>query len=174
MVALAFAGFVIWYGPTLMGDAAYAVAAGESRAARDSLADLSKHESMSPLYRAINKAIKPAVVVVRVKQKIEMQMQNQDELFRRFFGENSPFGQMPRPGVPKKPSQAPKRQYFSRGLGSGMIVNARKGYVLTNWHVVNNADDVEVVTYDNRRLQVEWIRTDEATDLVLRPCNTEK
>lgn len=164
IVALAFAGFVVWYGPTLMGRAAYAVAVGESQAAKESLVELSKHDSMSPLFRAVNKAIKPAVVVVHVKQKVQAQGQDPEELFRRFFGENSPFGRMPRS---QSPRQAPQREYFSRGLGSGVIVDAKKGYILTNWHVVNKADEVEVVTHDNRHLQAEWVRTDEATDLAV-------
>lgn len=177
IVALSFAGLIWWHGPTLMGRAAYAVASGESRAARESLAELSKHDSLSPLFRAVNKAVRPAVVVVHVKQKIEAPTQDMDEMFRRFFGENSPRRQMPRPPrspSPDKPDQAPKREYFSRGLGSGVIVDAEKGYILTNWHVVNNADEVEVVTHDNRRLTAEWVRSDQHTDLAIIKVNPDR
>ncbi len=170
-VALLFAGFVVWYGPALMGRAAYAVASGESRAAREALADLSKHDSMSPLFRAVDKAIRPAVVVVYVKQKVEVQSQDTEELFRRFFGDNPQFRMRPRPGVP---NNTPNREYFSRGLGSGVIVDAEKGYILTNWHVVDHADEVEVVTHDNRRLSAEWVRTDEATDLAVIKVKPER
>jgi serine protease Do len=170
-VALLFAGFVVWYGPALMERASYAMASGESRAAREALADLSKHDSMSPLFRAVDKAIRPAVVVVYVKQKVNVQSQDPEELFRRFFGDNPQFRLRPRPGVP---DNAPKREYFSRGLGSGVIVDAEKGYILTNWHVVDHADDVEVVTHDNRRLPAEWVRTDEATDLAVIKVKPER
>jgi serine protease Do len=173
-VALLFAGFVVWYGPALMGRAAYAVVSGESRAAREALADLSKHDSMSPLFRAVDKAIRPAVVVVYVKQKVEAQFQDPEELFRRFFGDNPQFRLRPRPGTPGAPDTAPKREYFSRGIGSGVIVDAEKGYILTNWHVVNNADQVEVVTSDNRRLPAEWVRTDQATDLAVIKVKPER
>jgi serine protease Do len=169
--ALLFAGFVVWYGPALMGRAAYAVVSGESRAAREALADLSKHDSMSPLFRAVDKAIRPAVVVVYVKQKVEAQFQDPEELFRRFFGDNPQFRLRPRPGAP---DTAPKREYFSRGIGSGVIVDAEKGYILTNWHVVNNADEVEVVMHDNRRLSAEWVRTDQATDLAVIKVKPER
>jgi serine protease Do len=172
--AFLFAGFVLWYGPALMGRAAYAVASGESRAAREALADLSKHDSMSPLFRAVDKAIRPAVVVVHVKQKVELQSQDPEELFRRFFGDDPQFRMRPRPGTPGTPKEAPKREYFSRGLGSGVIVDAEKGYILTNWHVVNNADEVEVVTSDNRRLPAEWVRTDEPTDLAVIKVKPER
>ena len=173
-VALLFAGFVVWYGPALMGRAAYAVVSGESRAAREALADLSKHDSMSPLFRAVDKAISPAVVVVYVKQKVEAQFQDPEELFRRFFGDNPQFRLRPRPGAPGTPNTAPKREYFSRGIGSGVIVDAEKGYILTNWHVVNNADEVEVVMHDNRRLSAEWVRTDQATDLAVIKVKPER
>ena len=164
MVALAFAGFVVWYGPTLMRRAACAVTIGESQGAMESLVELSKHDSMSLLFRTVNKAIKPTVVVVHVKKKVQAQTQDTEEMFRRFFGNNSPFGKAPRS---QSPRQAPKREYFSRGLGSGVIVDAKKGYILTNCHVVDGADEVEVVTYDNRHLQAEWVRTDQATDLAV-------
>ena len=163
-VAILFVGFVVWYGPDLMGRAAYAVASGETRAAREALADLSKHDSLSPLFRAVDKAIRPAVVVVHVKQKVDVQSQDPEELFRRFFGDNPQFRLRPRPGAP---NNAPKREYFSRGIGSGVIVDAEKGYILTNWHVVDSADKVEVVLSDNRRLPAEWVRTDEPTDLAV-------
>ena len=163
-VAILFVGFVVWYGPDLMGRAAYAVASGETRAAREALADLSKHDSLSPLFRAVDKALRPAVVVVHVKQKVDVQSQDPEELFRRFFGDNPQFRLRPRPGAP---NNAPKREYFSRGIGSGVIVDAEKGYILTNWHVVDSADEVEVVLSDNRRLPAEWVRTDEPTDLAV-------
>jgi len=166
IVALLFAGFVVWYGPDLIGRARYAEASGEMRAAREALADLSKHDSMSPLFRAVDKAIRPAVVVVYVKQKVNVQsqFQDQEEFLRRFFGDNPQFRLRPRPGAP---NNAPNREYFSRGLGSGVIVDAENGYVLTNAHVVDGADDVEVVTFDNRKLDAEWVRSDEKTDLAV-------
>ena len=54
-----------------------------------------------------------------------------------------------------------------RGLGSGVIVDAQNGYVLTNYHVVANADTVEVITGDQRHFTTEWIRTDPQTDLAI-------
>lgn len=51
--------------------------------------------------------------------------------------------------------------------GSGVIVDAAKGYVLTSGHVVENADDVTVVFMDGRRLDATLIGADETTDLAL-------
>lgn len=156
----------VWvYGPTLAGRAAYAVAAGEHRAAREELAKLSQHDHMSTLFRAVAKAVKPSVVVVHVKQKIEYTpAPDMDEFFRRFFGEDAPFRGRPMPR-PEQPT--PRREFFRSGIGSGVVIDAANGYVLTNWHVVRNADKVEVILSDDRRLGAEWVRTDAATDLAI-------
>jgi serine protease Do len=161
-LAVIFVAFVVAYGPTLAGRAAYAVAVGEARAARGQLAELSRHDRLSALFRGVAKAVKPAVVVVHVKQKVEMRspQMDLDDFFRRFFGDD-----VPRRSIPRSP--APKREFFFRGLGSGVIVNAEKGYILTNWHVVRNAHEVEVVLSDSRRLTAEWVRTDAPTDLAI-------
>ncbi|MFP4354424.1 MAG: trypsin-like peptidase domain-containing protein [Phycisphaerae bacterium] len=53
------------------------------------------------------------------------------------------------------------------GLGSGVIIDADFGYVLTNHHVIADADRLEVVLQDGRRLTAEWSRSDEATDLAV-------
>ena len=51
------------------------------------------------------------------------------------------------------------------GLGSGIIVDAQNGYIVTNYHVVGGADKIEVVLADNRKFDNEWVRTDPQTDL---------
>ena len=106
-LALASLALVVWYGPTLVERTAYAVASGQSRAARDSLAELSKHDTMSPLFRAVDKAVRPAVVVINVKQKIEVSSQDPQEMFRRFFGNNAPFRASPDPTCPACPTTRP-------------------------------------------------------------------
>jgi serine protease Do len=56
---------------------------------------------------------------------------------------------------------------MQRGLGSGVVVDAEKGYVVTNYHVVRGADQVELVAHDGREFAAEWIRTDRQTDLAV-------
>jgi len=167
VVAALLVTFVWVYGPALLGEAAYAIDAGKARAAREQLAELSQRDHMSVLFRTVSKAVKPAVVVVHVKQKVEYRSMPggspfSDEFFRRFFGD-----EVPEQFRRRAPSPAPKREYFARGLGSGVIVDAKNGYIVTNWHVVRNADKVEVVLSDNRRLEAEWVKTDSLTDLAV-------
>jgi serine protease Do len=59
------------------------------------------------------------------------------------------------------------REYFARGLGCGVIVDAENGYILTNYHVVGGADEVEVILYDERKVKAQWIRSDNRTDLAV-------
>jgi serine protease Do len=151
-------------GPKIVEDISYAVASGANRADREQLAELSRTDQTSKLYRAVAKAVRPAVVVVHVRKKMDMRghpsMDEMNEFMRRRFGRV--------PGTsPEEKESAPKREYYSRGVGSGVIVDAKKGYILTNWHVVQGADEVEIALLDGRRLKTEWVRTDEKTDVAV-------
>jgi serine protease Do len=176
LVAVLVAGVV--YAPTLVHQIAYAVTAGENKALRDQLGEMSKQDHMSGLFAAVAKAVQPAVVVVNVRQRVQaptVPMPDMDEFMRRFFGDQSGPNQGtpgPRGRTTPIPPQQP-REFFAHGLGSGVIVDAEKGYVLTNWHVVRDADDVEVTLADDRTVKAEWIRTDPQTDLAIIKIQAE-
>lgn len=78
------------------------------------------------------------------------------EQFRQFFF-NDPFEQ-----------QGP-----SQSTGSGVIIN-ENGYIVTNNHVVENADIVEVTLYDNKQVKAEVIGTDPDTDLAVLKINEKQ
>jgi len=153
-------------GPVIVEEIGYALAAGENRAARERLAELSRADRTSELFRAVAKAVKPAVVVVHVRKRVEIgggRSREMEEFMRRFFGD-SPHGNRFRRETPE---DAPKREYFTRGVGSGVIVDAKKGYILTNWHVVHAADEVEVALFDGRKVASQWVRSDQQTDVAV-------
>jgi Do/DeqQ family serine protease len=109
-------------------------------------------------YSPIVAKVAPAVVTVRSEQRARQTEQrlpfSNDPRFRDFFGDR--FGE----GF-EQPQQ-PRRG----GLGSGVIVHA-DGYILTNHHVIDNADRVRVELQDRRTFDATIVGSDEASDLAL-------
>jgi len=85
------------------------------------------------------------------------------ELFRWFFGPDFvPPGRNPR--APAPPND--EGQEVPRGVGSGFFISS-DGYILTNHHVVNGADDIYVTLTDRREFKAKVIGSDERTDVAL-------
>ncbi|WP_149273803.1 Do family serine endopeptidase [Pareuzebyella sediminis] len=82
--------------------------------------------------------------------------------FKEFFGDMFK-GQVPEGEMPSRPMV---------GTGSGVIIND-KGYIVTNNHVIENADEVEVTLYDNESYKATVIGTDPSTDLALLQIKAE-
>jgi serine protease Do len=86
-----------------------------------------------------------------------------EEFFKDFFNKNRPHGQ----GEP----QAETRKATS--LGSGFIIDA-SGYVVTNNHVIADADEITVILHDNTNLKAELIGRDTKTDIAVLKVKTDK
>jgi len=114
--------------------------------------------------------VKPAVIAVRVKVKAGPENSSFEgrqfpqgfERFFRRFGEDM-FPDLPNRGFPDMPQRAPRR---SSGQGSGFFISA-DGYAVTNNHVVDRADELEVQTDDGKIYSAKVIGTDPRTDLAL-------
>ena len=134
-------------------------------------ADIQNAQSLSRAFRDVSKALRPSVVSISSVKNVKLTSGNPGlggraqipEEFRRFFGEDM-FDQFNAPGGNLRQPQPQSRQ--EQGLGSGVIVS-RDGYILTNNHVVEGADEVTVQLYDDRELQAEVIGTDAKTDLAV-------
>ncbi|PRC93994.1 trypsin-like peptidase domain-containing protein [Solimicrobium silvestre] len=102
-------------------------------------------------YRDAAKRAMPSVVNIFTTKEVKRAKNPlyNDPLFRRFFGQN--------------PNPPPEKQ---SSLGSGVIVSAN-GYVITNNHVVNSADEIDVVLTDGRKAIAKVVGTDPETDLAL-------
>jgi serine protease Do len=90
-----------------------------------------------------------------------------EEFFRDFFERQQPEGE---PGE-EAPQPVPRQRAFS--LGSGFIISA-DGYVVTNNHVVSEADEITVVLNDGRRFDAELRGRDPKTDLALLKVDTDE
>ena len=94
------------------------------------------------------KKVLPAVVSVTSKQRVRVNTPfGDDPVFRRMFG------------IPQ--------ERIAQSLGSGVIIDAQRGLVLTNNHVVEDADEVSVNLADGRTLRAEFVGSDPDTDVAL-------
>ncbi|MPY25127.1 Do family serine endopeptidase DegQ [Shewanella sp. YLB-07] len=94
----------------------------------------------------------PAVVAVAVTGT-HVSKQKLPDAFRYFFGPNAPREQ-----VQERPF---------RGLGSGVIIDADKGYIVTNNHVIEGADEILIGLHDGREVEAKLIGTDAESDIAL-------
>jgi len=117
--------------------------------AAPALAQLPTRDGVATLAPVLEK-VTPAVVNIAVLQKSPEQQNPmmRDPFFRRFFG-------------------LPERAEPQIAAGSGVIVDARNGYVITNAHVVKDAQEVLVTLKDNRRLPARLVGADAGTDIAL-------
>jgi serine protease DegQ len=95
----------------------------------------------------------PAVVSINTSKAAERDPRSNDPWFRFFFGDRGNQAQA--------------------GLGSGVIVSP-EGYILTNNHVVDSADEIEVILNDSRRARAKVIGTDPDTDLAVLKIELDK
>jgi Do/DeqQ family serine protease len=105
--------------------------------------------SLAPMLEKVT----PAVVNISVTSAAPVQQNPllQDPFFRRFFN------------LPEAMPEARPRM----SAGSGVIVDARRGYVLTNNHVIENATDIAVTLKDRRQFKAKLIGRDPETDIAL-------
>ncbi|WP_163923299.1 Do family serine endopeptidase [Photobacterium sp. Alg240-V54] len=109
--------------------------------------------SLAPMLEQVT----PAVVSIAIEGK-QVSKQQLPEAYRFFFGPNFPAEQ-----VQERPF---------RGLGSGVIIDANQGYIVTNQHVINNADKILVQLYDGHEVTAKLIGSDKASDIALLQIQT--
>ncbi|KAF1686702.1 heat-shock protein [Pseudoxanthomonas broegbernensis] len=125
--------------------AAAAAAPSMAAGALPAAADGQPLPSLAPMLRRVM----PAVVSVHTQQRVRIRNPFFDDpFFRRMF-----------PQVPQ--------ERINESLGSGVIIDAAQGYVLTNHHVIEGADDVSVSLADGRTLKAEFLGSDADTDVAL-------
>lgn len=91
----------------------------------------------------------PTVVTITTSQTVRVRQQSP---FSFFFFDDPRFNQ--------------EREFRRDGLGSGVIVSA-DGYIITNNHVIDNADEIRVILYGGEEMDAEIIGTDPASDIAV-------
>jgi serine protease DegQ len=109
-------------------------------------------------YSLAAKRASPAVVSINASRASAQRPDRQDSMLRFFFGERTP-------------QQQPEDRQF--GLGSGVIVSSA-GYLLTNNHVIEGADDVEVMLGDGRSAKARTVGTDPDSDIAVLKIDLDK
>jgi len=112
-------------------------------------------KQFSDAFADIAEKANPAVVTILTEKKVDLSQLHgqlpQDNDFFKFF-------------APRMPRQ---REYKSTALGSGVIVNSRKGYVITNNHVVDDMDEITVRLLDKTEYKATVVGRDPKSDLAV-------
>ncbi|WP_338561252.1 serine endoprotease DegP [Erwinia sp. E_sp_B04_7] len=133
--------------------------------------------------------VMPSVVSINVEGSTTVKTPRMPQQFQQFFGDNSPFCQDGSPfqsspmcqggggqgqGQDQDQGGANTQQEKFRALGSGVVIDAAKGYVVTNNHVVDNATKIQVQLSDGRKYDAKVIGKDPRSDIALIQLNDAK
>jgi len=113
--------------------------------------------SLAPMLEKVT----PGVVLISVTGTHEEKSKVPDA-FKFFFGN---------PNQNQNQNQSRKREF--RGLGSGVIIDADKGYIVTNNHVINEADEIQITLKDGRQIKAKKIGSDASSDIALLQIDAE-
>lgn len=126
-----------------------------------------------PDFTELVEHVGPSVVNIRTLEKVRQPEpgsggpdEEMQELFRRFFG-------MPLPNMPRqapRPNRPQPEEAQPRGVGSGFILTA-DGFIMTNAHVVDGADEVVVTLTDKREFKARIVGADKRTDVAVVKIN---
>jgi Do/DeqQ family serine protease len=122
-------------------------------AAPAAVADAAPMPSLAPMVKRVS----PAVVNIATRGTVKEDPSQRnplldDPFFRRFF--DAP------------PDSKPRERQF-QSAGSGVIVDAKNGYIITNYHVVENASEITITLLDNRSFSAKVIGSDEGADIAV-------
>jgi serine protease Do len=132
----------------------------ENKLEAKSMPDMESKTLMVPAnFSELAKKVRDGVVNIRTVKTIK----GGGPVFRHFFG--NPFGQQEPHGGPFH-EEGPSRDFKQRSLGSGFIID-KAGYIVTNNHVIENADQIKVKLADEREFEAELVGRDPNTDLAL-------
>jgi len=112
--------------------------------------------SFAPMIKKVSPAVVKVFTSTAARQNTSQNRSPlDDQFFRRFFGDDFPGGEQRRSRTPRQ-----------NGLGSGVIVS-EDGYILTNNHVVENADEIKIALNDEREFTAKIVGRDDKSDVAV-------
>jgi serine protease Do len=151
--------------------------AAETASSATTAAATTTAQQMPSLAPMLEKVM-PSVVSINVEGSTTVNTPRMGRNFQQFFGDNSPFCQDGSPfqnspfcqgggqGAPGGGNGGSQQEKFM-ALGSGVIIDAAKGYVVTNNHVVDNASTIKVSLSDGRKFDAKVVGKDPRSDIAL-------
>ena len=143
--------------PTDAPSSAQADAAGDADTNPVTRAVPESRQEVLLSYAPLVKDVAPAVVNIYTRKEVSARESSMARMFREFFGED----------LPQR-----RRQRVLSSLGSGVIVRSN-GVIVTNNHVIEEADQITVALSDRREFDAEVVVADERTDLAILRIDTE-
>lgn len=123
---------------------------------------------------AVAKQANEAIVFVSVYKNAPGMPQGMVDPFEFFFGPGGPGGQGGRRGGPQQPPQGRGTERREGGLGSGFFIDLEKGYILTNNHVVQGADEIQLKLANGDSYEGKIVGRDQNTDVAVVQVKNEK
>ena len=145
------------FSPKLLGGLALSAAIALTPAVSSARIPTSMLNQDTPSLAPMLEQVTPAVVSISVAGSKTV-TQQVPEAFRYFFGQRR--------------GQQQREQPF-QGLGSGVIIDAKKGYIVTNHHVIDEADEIKITLKDGREFMAKKIGGDKESDLALLQIEAE-
>ncbi len=108
--------------------------------------------SLAPVIDAASPAVVNIATRGTLTERVAGNPLRDDPYFRRFFNE---------------PEEGTVRRRQFQSAGSGVIVDAKNGYIVTNRHVIENASEITVTLLDNRHFHAQVVGSDEGTDIAV-------
>ncbi len=131
--------------------------------------DTTPSVTVGPDFSVMAEKLLPTVVNVSTTQSIKEQaMPEMPE-----FPPGSPFEDFFKDFY-ERHKNAPQMPAHPTSLGSGFVIDAKEGYIVTNNHVIRDADEIKVILHDDTAIPARLVGTDEKTDIAVLQIKTEK
>ena len=152
----------LWLASVVCGVCLVAAVGFGQRSGKIDVASASTVVQLSSVFRDVSRKVLPSVVSIQVKQKLPAGSVDNEDL-EKFFEQHPELPERFREFFGRQGNPVPRN---SQGMGSGFIID-RSGIILTNYHVVRNAEELTVRLHDGREFVAKDVKGDLRTDVAI-------